>query len=232
MHSYIVSVQRLYSLASRLLTSQRCLLMIHPLFMHNQVAVCTPGRMIDLLKMKACTMRRATYLVFDEADRMFDMGFEPQVGQHQNLGRAPLYTSPPGHPLFLKFQRSTDHHCGRPDRFLIGKLLLAMQVRSILGQVRPDRQTLLFSATMPRKVEALVRDALTAPIRISIGAVGWATHLVPLQWSRTARHQLIWMSCCAAGEPMRTSSRLWRCALLLYQLVLFPGLQDAGVCPD
>ena len=47
-----------------------------------------------------------------------------------------------------------------------------MQVRSILGQVRPDRQTLLFSATMPRKVEALVRDALTAPLRISVGAVG------------------------------------------------------------
>ena len=44
-----------------------------------QVAVCTPGRMIDLIKMKACTMMRATFLVFDEADRMFDMGFEPQV---------------------------------------------------------------------------------------------------------------------------------------------------------
>lgn len=41
--------------------------------------MCTPGRMIDLLKMKACTMLRTTYLVFDEADRMFDMGFEPQV---------------------------------------------------------------------------------------------------------------------------------------------------------
>lgn len=41
--------------------------------------MATPGRMIDLIKMKACSMRRATYLVFDEADRMFDMGFEPQV---------------------------------------------------------------------------------------------------------------------------------------------------------
>lgn len=46
------------------------------------------------------------------------------------------------------------------------------QVRSIMGQVRPDRQTLLFSATMPRKVEGLVRDALSAPIRITIGAAG------------------------------------------------------------
>jgi len=43
------------------------------------VVVCTPGRLIDLLKMKACTLRRTTYLVFDEADRMFDMGFEPQA---------------------------------------------------------------------------------------------------------------------------------------------------------
>lgn len=46
----------------------------------SEIAVCTPGRMIDLIKMKACTMARVTYLVFDEADRMFDMGFEPQVG--------------------------------------------------------------------------------------------------------------------------------------------------------
>jgi len=41
--------------------------------------VCTPGRLIDLIKMKGCTLRRTTYIVFDEADRMFDMGFEPQV---------------------------------------------------------------------------------------------------------------------------------------------------------
>ena len=43
------------------------------------------------------------------------------------------------------------------------------QVRSILGQVRPDRQTLLFSATLPTKVDRLVRDALTSPVRITVG---------------------------------------------------------------
>lgn len=90
-----------------------------------ELVVATPGRLIDLLKMKALTMSRATYLVLDEADRMFDLGFEPQI-------------------------------------------------RSIVGQIRPDRQTLLFSATMPRKVEKLAREVLTDPIRVTVGEVGMA----------------------------------------------------------
>jgi ATP-dependent RNA helicase DDX46/PRP5 len=47
-----------------------------------EVVVCTPGRMIDLLTAnsgRVTNLRRVTYLVLDEADRMFDMGFEPQV---------------------------------------------------------------------------------------------------------------------------------------------------------
>lgn len=102
-----------------------------------EIVVATPGRLIDLLKMKALTMSRATYLVLDEADRMFDLGFEPQI-------------------------------------------------RSIVGQIRPDRQTLLFSATMPRKVEKLAREILTDPIRVTVGEVGMANeditqvvHVVP-----------------------------------------------------
>lgn len=90
-----------------------------------EIVVATPGRLIDMLKMKALTMMRATYLVLDEADRMFDLGFEPQV-------------------------------------------------RSIVGQIRPDRQTLLFSATMPRKVEKLAREILSDPIRVTVGEVGMA----------------------------------------------------------
>ncbi|XP_057508130.1 DEAD-box ATP-dependent RNA helicase 24-like isoform X2 [Actinidia eriantha] len=90
-----------------------------------EIVVATPGRLIDMLKMKALTMLRATYLVLDEADRMFDLGFEPQI-------------------------------------------------RSIVGQIRQDRQTLLFSATMPRKVEKLAREILTDPIRVTVGEVGMA----------------------------------------------------------
>ncbi|RIA89024.1 P-loop containing nucleoside triphosphate hydrolase protein [Glomus cerebriforme] len=47
-----------------------------------EIIVCTPGRMIDLLcanSGRVTNLKRVTYLVLDEADRMFDMGFEPQA---------------------------------------------------------------------------------------------------------------------------------------------------------
>ncbi|KAK6746100.1 hypothetical protein RB195_012297 [Necator americanus] len=44
-----------------------------------ELVVCTPGRIIDLVKIEATNFLRTTFLVFDEADRMFDMGFEAQV---------------------------------------------------------------------------------------------------------------------------------------------------------
>lgn len=52
--------------------------------------------------------------------------------------------------------------------------VVCAQVRSIMGQVRPDRQTLLFTATMPTKVDNLVRDCLTSPVRVTVGEVGAA----------------------------------------------------------
>lgn len=48
----------------------------------SDIVICTPGRMIDILTMSAgkmVSLRRVTYVVLDEADRMFDMGFEPQI---------------------------------------------------------------------------------------------------------------------------------------------------------
>ena len=44
-----------------------------------EIVVATPGRMIDMIKIKATNLTRVSFLVLDEADRMFDMGFEPQV---------------------------------------------------------------------------------------------------------------------------------------------------------
>ncbi len=106
--------------------------------------VATPGRLIDLVRAKATNLQRVTYLVFDEADRMFDMGFETQVGTQQ-LSASVLVS-----------------------------IAIRMQVRSIANHVRPDRQTQLFSATFRKKIERLCRDVLCDPVRVVVGEVGEA----------------------------------------------------------
>merc|ERR1719320_1405413 len=88
-----------------------------------EIVIATPGRLMDFLEKETTNLRRVTYLVLDEADRMLDMGFEPQM-------------------------------------------------RTILSQVRPDRQTLLWSATWPRdgQVQRLTAEFLNDPIRVNIGS--------------------------------------------------------------
>lgn len=87
--------------------------------------MATPGRIIDHIKGGATNLQRVTFLVLDEADRMFELGFEPQI-------------------------------------------------RSVCSHVRPDRQTLLFSATFRKRIEKLCRDTLKDPIKISQGLIGQA----------------------------------------------------------
>lgn len=87
------------------------------------ITVATPGRLIDILTMqsgKILSLQRVSYIVLDEADRMFDMGFAPQIS-------------------------------------------------AILSAVRPDRQTVLFSATFPKSVEQLARKSLQFPIEVLVG---------------------------------------------------------------
>jgi hypothetical protein len=141
--------------------------------------VATPGRLIDLLKVKATNMSRVTFLVLDEADRMFDMGFEPQVRRDCYGGRGKYGTSRLGwghHILALSrsaplhsfafmsiYQSPSFHPCIHPS---------LSQVRCIVDQVQPGRQTLLFSATFKKKIERLARDALHDSIRIVVGDIG------------------------------------------------------------
>merc|ERR1712072_708453 len=88
-----------------------------------EIVIATPGRMIDFLDSGATNLKRVTYLVLDEADRMLDMGFEPQI-------------------------------------------------RKITSQCRPDRQTLMWSATWPRDVQKLARDLCREnPVHINVGSL-------------------------------------------------------------
>ena len=83
------------------------------------ILVATPGRLLDLIQQKHVRLGTVTFLVIDEADRMFDMGF-------------------------------------------------IRDVRRIVSHLPRQRQSMLFSATMPDEVAHLVKEILRDPIRINV----------------------------------------------------------------
>ncbi|MCX5683361.1 MAG: DEAD/DEAH box helicase, partial [Planctomycetota bacterium] len=84
------------------------------------VIVATPGRLNDHLEQKTVTLKEVEIFVVDEADRMHDMGFIPQI-------------------------------------------------RRIISHLPAERQTLMFTATMPADVEQIARKSMRDPIKVLIG---------------------------------------------------------------
>ncbi|GFP83103.1 dead-box ATP-dependent RNA helicase 40, partial [Phtheirospermum japonicum] len=85
------------------------------------IVVATPGRLNDILEMKRIDFRQVSLLVLDEADRMLDMGFEPQI-------------------------------------------------RKIVNEIPPRRQTLMYTATWPKEVRKIASDLLVNPVQVNIGS--------------------------------------------------------------
>jgi ATP-dependent RNA helicase RhlE len=84
------------------------------------IIVATPGRLLDHLERGTCRLDRVRHLVLDEADRMLDMGFLPDV-------------------------------------------------RRIVRRCPAERQTYLFSATIPPEIESLIHWAMRHPQTIEVG---------------------------------------------------------------
>jgi len=93
------------------------------------VIIATPGRLIDHLQQKTVRLDTVMTLILDEADRMLDMGFEPQI-------------------------------------------------KIILRSVPQNRQTLLFSATMPAEIWRIANTYMRTPVRIEIAKSGTMAELV------------------------------------------------------
>lgn len=93
------------------------------------VVIATPGRLIDHMDQKNISLETVGTLVLDEADRMLDMGFEPQL-------------------------------------------------KRILTGVPTERQTLLFSATMPEEISIIARKYMKKPLRIEVAPAGTAAERV------------------------------------------------------
>ncbi|XP_032537333.1 probable ATP-dependent RNA helicase DDX43 isoform X1 [Chiroxiphia lanceolata] len=89
------------------------------------IVIATPGRLNDLQMNNFINLKSITYLVLDEADRMLDMGFEPQI-------------------------------------------------MKILIDVRPDRQTVMTSATWPAGVRRLAKSYLKNPMIVYVGTLDLA----------------------------------------------------------
>lgn len=108
------------------------------------IVIGTPGRLMDCLESHYLVLNQCNYVVLDEADRMIDMGFEPQVvAVLENMGS------------LLKSENEEE---------MEQQISLAVE-----GKDHRYRVTTMFSATMPAEVERLAKTFLRHPAIVKIG---------------------------------------------------------------
>jgi ATP-dependent RNA helicase DDX5/DBP2 len=76
-----------------------------------EVCIATPGRLLDFVREKTINLDRVTFLVLDEADRMLDMGFEPQIRKIVKCIRVNILKSFMIKNVYKKFSRIVKQLC-------------------------------------------------------------------------------------------------------------------------
>lgn len=111
------------------------------------IVVGTPGRINDCIEMTYLVLNQCSYIVLDEADRMIDLGFAPQIEEIlDNMGG-----------LLKSDDESLAYKQEKED------------IINIINGVPKHRLTAMFSATMPPEVESIAKSYLRHPAIVTIG---------------------------------------------------------------
>ena len=130
---------------------------VHRLRNGAEIVIATPGRLVDCLERRVLVLSQCNYVVMDEADRMIDLGFEPDV--QKVLDALPLSNLKPD-----------TEEAENPD-------LMSRMLRLGKKELR-YRQTVMFSATMPPELERLARKYMRRPATVIVGNAGQAVDTV------------------------------------------------------
>ena len=122
-----------------------------------EIVVGTPGRIIDVIEKRYTVLNQCNYIVLDEADRMIDMGFEPQVTQV-------MEAMPSSNLKPIDMAEELDNK--------------AIDNKQSIETSAKYRTTYMFSATMPPSVERLARTYLRNPAVVTIGSAGKTSDLI------------------------------------------------------
>jgi superfamily II DNA/RNA helicase len=161
------------------------------------IVVATPGRLKDLLHRRRMTLDACRYLCLDEADRMVDLGFEEEVSGCEGAFFAILLSGffslscgteespraqgskralrPPPAPFPLQNLTRPTNPPPPTNQPPTTPKPNNTQMREILSYFRGQRQTLMFSATMPAKIKSFAETALRDPVEVNVGRAGAAS---------------------------------------------------------